>query len=115
MVEKVDGAESEPDVALANRARLGDEPLRACANFRNSGKGGLLRPPAAVCDQRLHYCRCSAVVAVHWPRSLVILWTSNMGSPESFLTFLPDTSTRSPGFRVSFACWRGCRFDCPFR
>src|SRR5690348_12795573 len=44
-----------------------------------------------------HYC--SAVVASHWPRSLLILWTSNVGSPKESLAFLPTSSTRSPGFR----------------
>jgi hypothetical protein len=44
--------------------------------------------------------RFSAVVAVHWPSSLLILWTSKVGSPESFLTFLPSSSTCSPGLSV---------------
>src|SRR6185295_19004303 len=62
----------------------------------------LLHPPSAVGAQRLCYHCCSAVVAVHWPRSLLILWTSNVGSPERPLVFLPRSSTRSPGLSVSF-------------
>src|SRR5215469_11225539 len=56
----------------------------------------------ALGGERLHNHRCSAVVAVHWPRFLLILWTSNVGSPEESLAFVPSSSTRSPGFRDLF-------------
>src|ERR1700687_2061756 len=58
--------------------------------------------PSATSDESLHHHRCSAVVAVHWPRFLLILRISNVASPEVSLTFVPSSSTRSPGFSDLF-------------
>jgi hypothetical protein len=44
----------------------------------------------------------SAVVGVHIPRFLFSLLTSNVGSLELSLAFLPSNSTRCPDFSVSF-------------
>ena len=55
-----------------------------CTLFPFPWKGEWLHPPSGVGDERLLRHRCSAVVAVHWPRSLLILWTSSVGSPRIF-------------------------------
>ncbi len=70
----------------------------------DSDVAGCAYPPSSAGGECLRHHRCSAVVAVHWPRFLLILWTSNVGSPEESLAFVPSSSTRSPGFR-DLLCW----------
>src|SRR5438309_1866873 len=73
-------------------------------------RGGLVPVPSSISGSGPTHGRSyrfAALVAVQVPRSLLILRTSNVGSPESALAFLPRSSTRSPGFNVS--CCRSAR------
>ena len=69
--------------------------------FLRQTRGSRVLPSPALVGVSLLPCAIQPLVGVHMPRSLFIFLTSNVGSPDWSLAFLPTNSTRCPDFSVS--------------